>query len=76
MEKGKRQLRSDGKQLLRARGLVSQIGPRTRPSNHAGPFMVTASIAETHLGLGGYQCSSPLAQDLRLIRTRPEKSVR
>ena len=37
--------------------------------------MVTASIAGTHLSTGGLQCGSPLAQDLRLIQTRPEKSV-
>ena len=37
--------------------------------------MVTASIAGTHLGSGDPQCGLSLAQDLRLIRTWPEKSV-
>jgi len=37
--------------------------------------MVTAGIAGTYLGSGGPQCGSPLAQDLRLTRTWPEKSI-
>jgi hypothetical protein len=36
--------------------------------------MVTASIAGTQFGSGGLKYGLPFAQDLRLIRTRPEKS--
>ena len=63
------------KRPLRAGGRVSQNWAEDRSCNHAGPFMVMASIAGAHLGSGGLQCGSPLAQDLGLIRTRPEKKV-
>jgi hypothetical protein len=75
MKKRKWQLRGNGKEPLRAGGWCPKKWSEDRPCNHAGPFMVTASIAGTHLGSGGHQGGSPLAQDLRLIRTRPEKSV-
>ena len=52
---------------------ASQNWDEDRSSNHTGPFMVTASIAGAHLGSGVLQCGSLLAQDLGLIRTRPEK---
>ena len=42
---------------------------------HTTPFIATASIAGANFGSGGPQCCSPLAQDLRLIRTRTEKMV-
>ncbi len=63
------------KRPLRAGGPVFQNWAEDRSCNHAGPFMITASIAGAHPGSGGLQCGLPLAQDLGLIRTRPEKKV-
>jgi hypothetical protein len=71
MEKRKQQLR--GKTNRYVQGLVSQNLAEDHSYNHAGPFIVTASIAGTYLGSGSLQSGLPLAQDLRLIRTRPEK---
>ena len=56
-------------------GAVSQNWAKDRSCNYTGLFMVKASIAGAHLGSGGLQCGSPLAQDLGLIQTRPEKKV-
>jgi len=64
MEKRKRQLHGEGKRPLRAGGPVSQNWAKDRSYNHAGPFIVTSNIAEIHLGSGGPQCGSTVAQDL------------
>jgi hypothetical protein len=63
------------KRPLRVGRPLPQNRAEDRSCNHAGQLMVTASIAGTHLGSGGSQFGSPLAQDLRLIRTWSEKSV-
>ena len=52
---------------------MSQNRVEDRRCNYTGLFMVTASIAGVHLGSGGPQYGAPLAQDLRLIRTRHKK---
>ena len=43
------------------------------PSLHVVIAILAGTSFWTHFGSGGPQCGSPLAQDLRLIRTRTEK---